>query len=125
MNIRNRKGSRALAVVLALLMIYASMPAALAAPVTAKKDENVYVNLNKNGSVERIYVVNAFEVESAGTITDYGDYQENNRYTLGYQPELQFGRKEYIARGPGRKKRTSGHYDQRPAEPENGSGLFR
>lgn len=37
MNIRNRKGSRALAVVLALLMIYASMPAALAAPVTAKK----------------------------------------------------------------------------------------
>ena len=52
------------------------MPAALAAPATAKKDENVYVNLNKNGSVERIYVVNAFEVESAGTITDYGDYQD-------------------------------------------------
>lgn len=76
MNIRNRKGSRALAVVLALLMIYASMPAALAAPATAEKDENVYVNLNKNGSVERIYVVNAFEVESAGTITDYGDYQD-------------------------------------------------
>ncbi|MFR2404443.1 MAG: hypothetical protein ACLS76_04765, partial [Eubacterium callanderi] len=76
MNIRNRKGSRALAVVLALLMIYASMPAALAAPATAKKDENVYVNLNKNGSVERIYVVNAFEVESQGTITDYGDYQD-------------------------------------------------
>ena len=64
MNIRNRKGSGVLAVVLAVLMICASTPAALAAPATAEKDENVYVNLNKNGSVERIYVVNAFEVES-------------------------------------------------------------
>lgn len=76
MNIRNRKGSGVLAVVLAVLMICASTPAALAAPATAEKDENVYVNLNKNGSVERIYVVNAFEVESAGAITDYGDYQD-------------------------------------------------
>lgn len=45
-------------------------------PVTAstEKEEVVYVNLENNGVVKDVYVVNIFELRSPGTITDYGNY---------------------------------------------------
>lgn len=46
----------------------------LAADKMAVKDENVYVDLNQDGSVAGIYVVNEYNRENAGSITDYGDY---------------------------------------------------
>lgn len=39
-----------------------------------EKDENVYVNLNSDGSVSGIYVVNEFDMEEDADITDHGDY---------------------------------------------------
>lgn len=38
------------------------------------KEENVYINLKDDGSVEGIYVVNEFDAGSQITITDYGKY---------------------------------------------------
>lgn len=38
------------------------------------KEEVIYVNLNSDGSVDEIYVVNSFELNEAGQIIDYGDY---------------------------------------------------
>ncbi len=38
------------------------------------KEENVYINLKDDGSVEGIYVVNEFDAGSQTTITDYGKY---------------------------------------------------
>lgn len=39
-----------------------------------KKQEVVYVNLNGDGSVDGIYVVNIFDLNEKGQIIDYGDY---------------------------------------------------
>jgi len=41
---------------------------------TAPKEEVVYVNLSKGGSVDAIHVVNSFELDQDGRIIDYGDY---------------------------------------------------
>jgi putative membrane protein len=40
------------------------------------KEEAVYVNLAYDGSVENIYVVNAFDLTEDGTVTDYGQYSQ-------------------------------------------------
>ena len=49
-----------------------------AAPVLAaadnQKDENIYVNLNTDGSVSGVYVVNEYELKEKTQITDYGNY---------------------------------------------------
>ncbi len=42
--------------------------------VTESKDEVVYANLNANGSVSEVYVVNHFEVAQGGSVTDHGAY---------------------------------------------------
>src|SRR5699024_9454529 len=39
------------------------------------KDEVIYGNLNGNGKVEELYVVNSFSISKPGQIADYGDYQ--------------------------------------------------
>lgn len=39
-----------------------------------QKDENVYVNLNTDGSVSGVYVVNEYELKEKTKITDYGNY---------------------------------------------------
>lgn len=38
------------------------------------KNENIYVRLRQDGSVDGTYVVNSFQVTKEGEITDYGDY---------------------------------------------------
>ena len=38
------------------------------------KEEVVYINLNSDGSVDAIYVVNTFALNEANQIVDYGDY---------------------------------------------------
>lgn len=38
------------------------------------KEENVYINLKDNGSVDGVYVVNEFNKGTQTTITDYGEY---------------------------------------------------
>ena len=46
-----------------------------------EKEEVVYVNLGGGGSVENIYVVNAFDVTADGTVTDYGLYSAARNLT--------------------------------------------
>lgn len=40
------------------------------------KDENVYVTLQGDGSVDGIYVINEYVLEEAAELVDYGDYAE-------------------------------------------------
>lgn len=44
--------------------------------ITAEKEEVVYANLNGDGTVEKVYVVNIFDRQEDGKIIDYGDYSE-------------------------------------------------
>lgn len=46
-----------------------------------KKDENVYVTLQEDGSVSKLYVVNAFTADAAETVTDYGTYSSIKNLT--------------------------------------------
>ena len=71
-----RRWKRALSITLA-----AALAVAVAAPIAAAaltpntpKEEVVYVNLNDDGTVEEITVVNIFELNEDGQIIDYGDY---------------------------------------------------
>lgn len=45
-----------------------------AAAAVASKEEVVYASLGHGGAVEGVYVVNQFDVTSAGTLTDHGSY---------------------------------------------------
>lgn len=47
------------------------------------KDENVYINLQDNGEVKNIYVVNEFETGSAMNIIDYGKYSSIKNLSTG------------------------------------------
>lgn len=47
----------------------------------ANKNEIVYANLQASGSLEEIYVVNAFELDRPGIIEDYGHYSEVKNLT--------------------------------------------
>ena len=64
---------------IALMLAALLLTAPLAVPVTAaegasSKEEVVYVNLNADGSVDEINVVNIFNLEESGTVIDHGDY---------------------------------------------------
>ena len=63
----------AAAITLSLVMSAGSMTPAMAAANTTK-EENVYVNLDDNGSVDDVYVVNSYDLKKDQKITDYGDY---------------------------------------------------
>ena len=60
---------------------------ALPTPVSAEtaggtpKEEVVYVNLSADGAVQEINVVNIFELENAGKIVDYGEYESVRNMT--------------------------------------------
>lgn len=66
---------KALAVMLAASMLLsAPMTAFAAEEENTPKQEVVYVNLNHDGSVSDIYVVNIFDLDQKGQIVDYGSY---------------------------------------------------
>lgn len=72
----NKKASRILAVLTAMMMLLAAMPAQAAdAVLTSAKEETVYARIQADGTPGTIYVVNRFEVTEPGTITDTGDYE--------------------------------------------------
>lgn len=83
MNNKWMKCKRALSFVLA-----AALFIGIAVPVSAAsqeqntpKQEVVYVNLNSDGSVSEIYVVNIFDLDEEGQIIDYGSYQSLRNMT--------------------------------------------
>ena len=65
----------AAAMTLSLVMAVGSMTPAMAASNT-KKEENIYVNLDDNGSVDGVYVVNSYDLKKDQKITDYGNYSK-------------------------------------------------
>lgn len=57
------------------LMLMFTVPAfAATANTDSTKQEVIYINLNSDGSVSEICVVNIFELDEDGQIVDYGDY---------------------------------------------------
>lgn len=65
--------------IVSLTLVTAIMTSLIIVPAWAydsslKKQEVVYVNLNGDGSVDGIYVVNIFDLNEKGQIIDYGDY---------------------------------------------------
>ncbi len=87
---KKRRVRRPAAVVLALtLLLSTTAPALAAAERSVPKEEVVYVNLNADGSVERIYVVNVFELNQTGQIIDYGDYTALRNMTTNDEIEFE------------------------------------
>ena len=63
----------AAAMTLSLVMAAGSITPAIAASNT-NKEENIYVNLDDNGSIDGVYVVNAYDLKKDQKIIDYGNY---------------------------------------------------
>ena len=60
--------------ILTAVLLAVFFPASVLAGQAPAKEEVVYANLGYDGSVENLYVVNAFDVTQAGTVTDHGEY---------------------------------------------------
>ena len=83
---------RITAALLAALLIIGIMPmSAFAATENTPKEEVVYINLNADGSVKEIVVVNIFDLDKDGQIIDYGKYESLRNMTttdkIGYSGE--------------------------------------
>ncbi|MGM9645033.1 MAG: hypothetical protein ACI3X1_08100 [Eubacteriales bacterium] len=73
---------RIIAVLVAALLLIGMMPlSALAASENTPKEEVVYINLNSDGSVREIVVVNIFNLTKDGQIIDYGRYESVRNMT--------------------------------------------
>ena len=69
-------------------MMMASVICTTAIPMNAfaqkentAKEEVVYINLEADGAVKEINVVNIFDMKQAGTILDYGKYESLRNMT--------------------------------------------
>ncbi len=62
-------------------LVFGVCSTSLFAASNTPKEEVVYVNLASDGSVKNIYVVNIFEMDSAGTVVDYGSYSQLRNMT--------------------------------------------
>lgn len=60
--------------IIALLLFTTVFMNGFALSENTPKEEVIYVNLNLDGSVNSIYVVNIFDLSEDGKIIDYGDY---------------------------------------------------
>jgi putative membrane protein len=71
---KKRRSIRLLAILLSIILLFTFAIPSFALTDNTKKEEVVYINLNNDGSVDGIYVVNSFELNKDGQIIDYGDY---------------------------------------------------
>ena len=83
---------RIISVLLVALLMIGVMPLnAFAASENTPKEEVVYINLNADGSVKEIVVVNIFDLTEDGQIIDYGKYESVRNMTttdkIGYSGE--------------------------------------
>ena len=80
-----------LACAVALALIVAMIPFKAKAETPTAKEEVIYINLNTDGSVKDITVVNIFDLDADGKILDYGRYESIRNMTttdeLGYANE--------------------------------------
>ena len=70
---KNKKYKKIMAVTMCGALA-AGMVLSVYADEAAVKDENVYVNLNGDGSVADVYVVNEYMLDADTDIVDYGEY---------------------------------------------------
>ena len=80
---------RIISFLIVALLVAATLPvSAFANQANTPKEEVVYVNLNSDGSVKEIYVVNIFELDADGKVIDYGEYESLRNMTatdeIGY-----------------------------------------
>lgn len=83
---------KVVAILLVTLLIIGIIPmSAFAATDNTPKEEVVYINLNADGSVKEINVVNIFDLDADGKIVDYGKYESIRNMTstdkIGYADE--------------------------------------
>ncbi len=71
---KNKVTTMALSFSLVGSMMFTLPGAVYAAEGNTTKEENVYATLNEDGSVQGIYVVNAYDLSKDTTIIDYGSY---------------------------------------------------
>lgn len=79
-NMKRRTAAAAVSV-LALSQVFSAAAQAADGDKAYEKNENVYVRLSSDGGVTGTYVVNSYTLETAGTVTDYGDYSSVENLT--------------------------------------------
>ena len=73
---------RGMSILLTATMATSIFPMSVfASKQNTEKEEVVYVNLNENGEVKEINVVNIFDTEKKGKIVDYGNYESTRNMT--------------------------------------------
>jgi len=92
-----RKTKHAAAVLAACLALAPSAAFAAGENAQATKEEVVYVSLKGNGSFNKAYVVNAFDMERAGRVVDYGPYTAVSNLSTEGQITLDNGKVEFDA----------------------------
>jgi len=78
-----------------LITVYTPVPSGAA----SLKEEVVYVRLNNDGSVDKVYVVNSFELGENNTIIDYGNYAYVLNLTDSSEIKLENGKVTMDAQG--------------------------
>lgn len=77
--------------VLVAVLLILMIPFSAKADGGTPKEEVIYVNLNADGSVKEIHVVNIFDLDADGKIIDYGKYESLRNMTttdeIGYANE--------------------------------------
>lgn len=78
-----KRSERAAAMAVAAVLAISAVPAVPleAAAENTSKEEVAYINLNADGSVKEIYVVNMFDLDKDGQIIDYGTYESLRNMT--------------------------------------------
>lgn len=71
-----------------LILVLTTSPAVSVNNQALIKDETVYANLNADGSIEHIYVVNRIETKEEGVYTDYGHYTSVLSLSSNQQPVI-------------------------------------
>jgi len=72
---------RVLPILLVFVLIVSMFPQMALAADIIPKSETAHINLNSDGSVKTVYIINAFDLEGGGSIVDYGDYTEIKNLT--------------------------------------------
>lgn len=77
-----QRSKRIIAAFLAIILILSVSPmSTFATQSNTPKEEVVYINLNSDGSVKEINVVNIFDLDENGKIIDYGSYESVRNMT--------------------------------------------
>jgi len=82
-------------IIVFLITAYIPVPSGAASP----KEEVVYVRLNNDGSVDKVYVVNSFELDENNRIIDYGNYAYVQNLTDSSEIKLENGKVTVDAQG--------------------------